>query len=312
MKIGYPNINLGIDRHAGKLFTVLSRKRDRILEEARRNVEELEAILKFNVEHNILFFRIRYDLIPFAADEGSGIDWRTEFGSDLARIGRFIRANGIRINIHPDIIIMLNHPDQKFLDKSVGDLKYQAEILDLMGLDQTAKIQVHAGERFNKDKEGSIRRFVERFALLDDRVKRRLVIENENVLCTFRDCMDIHLHTGLPVVPDVLHHEITGRGTEEIGRVLELAMETWQVCDGLMMVDYSSQDPGRMTGKHSPGINMDHFRKFIEASGVMDFDIMLELKDRESSALKAVDVLKDDPRFKEGLIHKPIPAECVY
>lgn len=69
-------------------------------------------------------------------------------------------------------------------------------------------LQIHAGERFHGDKAASIGRFVERFALLDDLIKRRLVIENENVLCTVKDCLAIHIRTGLPIVPDVLHHEI--------------------------------------------------------------------------------------------------------
>jgi UV DNA damage endonuclease len=309
LKIGYPSINLAIDRRIGKPFTVLSRKRDRIMIEARRNIEELRQILAFNVENNLLFFRIRPDLIPLASDPKLNIEWQKEFAADLKDIGRFIKSHNIRINIHADLFTMINHPDESQLNQSIRDLYYQAELIDMMGLDQTAKLQVHAGERFKQDKGGSIGSFIERFKVLDDIIKKRMVIENENVLCTFKDCMDIHIMTGLPILPDVLHHELSG-GSDGIHKVLELAAETWQVCDGPMMVDYSSQDPGRMSGKHSQSINLEHFRAFIYATKDMNFDMMMELKDRENSALVALRELQSDPRFIRGL-KETVPPECL-
>ena len=308
MKIGYPSINLSIDRRAGRPFVVLQRRSARALNEAKANIGELEQILQYNLEHNLMFFRIRPDLIPFASDPKVDVDWQKELGDPLRKIGGFIRAHNMRINIHPDLYTMINHPDQQQLNNAIRDLHYQAELLDLMELDSSAKIQVHVGERFSHDKEASIRAFEERFVTLDDVIKRRMVIENENVMCTFKDCLGIHVRTGLPIVPDVLHHEITG-GSDGIRRVLELASETWGACDGMMMVDYSSQDPGRMTGKHAPGIKMEHFKAFIDASLEFDFDLMMEHKDRESSALKAYEYLKDDPRVRRGLTEPPA-ASC--
>jgi UV DNA damage endonuclease len=309
MKIGYPSINLAIDRRIGRPFTVLSRKKERVLAEARRNIRELQEILIFNVAHGLLFFRIRPDLIPMASDPAVDLNWQGEFEAELEGIGDYIREHKIRINIHPDLFTMINHPDGKQVNQSIRDLFHQAELMDLMGLDSSAKIQVHAGERFNKDKGGSIGAFIERFKVLDDRIKRRMVIENENVLCTFRDCMEIYIQTGLPIVPDVLHHEIHG-GDDGIRKVLELASETWQVCDGPMMVDYSSQDPGRMTGKHAPSINLEHFRAFIYATKDIDFDLMLEHKDRENSAVAALKELQSDPRYQRGLTQS-LPPECL-
>jgi UV DNA damage endonuclease len=213
----------------------------------------------------------------------------------------------MRLSIHPDLFMMLNHPDPKQLNQSIRDLSHQAALLDLMGLDQGHKIQIHAGERFHGDKAASIDRFVERFALLDDRIKRRVVIENENVLCTVKDCLAIHIRTGLPIVPDVLHHEITA-GDEGIHRVLEQCGETWGGCDGPMMVDYSSQQPGKMSGKHAETLNFVHFRSFVEATAGFDFDLMMENKDREKSALEAYNLLKADPRVLRGL--RSAPASC--
>ncbi|MBS3782248.1 MAG: UV DNA damage repair endonuclease UvsE, partial [Candidatus Thermoplasmatota archaeon] len=67
--------------------------------------------------------------------------------------------------------------------------------------------------------------------------------------------------------------------------------------DGIPMVDYSSQEANKKEGKHAETIDKNDFRDFIELSRPHDFDLMLEIKDKEKSALKAVDILSKDERF---------------
>jgi UV DNA damage endonuclease len=64
-----------------------------------------------------------------------------------------------------------------------------------------------------------------------------------------------------------------------------------------MMVDYSSQHPAKRLGSHAEEIDIDDFRTFLEISQPYDMDIMLEIKDKERSALAAVSLAKGDPRF---------------
>ena len=78
---------------------------------------------------------------------------------------------------------------------------------------------------------------------------------------------------------------------------LEKAMSTWKMSrDGFPIVDYSSQNSGKgkenkiRKGKHAEKIDLTLFKKFLEETQNLDFDIMLELKDKEKSALKALDV----------------------
>ena len=57
------------------------------------------------------------------------------------------------------------------------------------------------------------------------------------------------------------------------------------------MVDYSSQKRGGKPGQHADNIDIHDFRKFIESARGYDFDVMLEIKDKERSAVMALEVV---------------------
>ena len=47
--------------------------------------------------------------------------------------------------MHPDQFVILNSPDNKIVENSINELKYHSKVLDTMGLDYTAKVQIHVG-----------------------------------------------------------------------------------------------------------------------------------------------------------------------
>ena len=206
-----------------------------------------------------------------------------------------MRSHGMRVSMHPDQFTLINSLDDRVFENSVKELVYHAQVLDLMGLDTSAKIQIHVGGIYG-DKERSMIRFVTRFDMLDEIVKRRLVIENDDRCYSLRDCLRISSKTGVPVLFDNFHHEINSSG-ETVQEAFGRFIKTWKEKDGLPMVDYSSQKRGCKKGKHDEKINIKHFKEFLEKSKPYDFDIMLEIKDKERSALKAIEITLQDDRF---------------
>jgi len=63
------------------------------------------------------------------------------------------------------------------------------------------------------------------------------------------------------------------------------------------MLDYSSQKKGARIGSHSHSIDEKHFQSFLKKAKGIDFDVMLEIKDKEKSALKALKTIEGDHRF---------------
>ncbi len=295
MKIGYPCINWTIDCKGNKTFRLKSYSEDRLKIIVKNNLDCLETILKYNIDNNVSFFRITSDLVPFASHPICKFNWQEHFKEDFVRIGELIQKNNIRISMHPDQFIVLNSPDENIFQRSTKELLYHAQILDLMKLDSTAKIQLHIGGAY-KDKKSSITRFIQRYKELDSVIKKRLVIENDDRIYSLKDCLYVNQKTNIPILFDVFHHSILHNG-ETINDAVKTCSGLWDKKDGLLMVDYSSQKLGENKGRHTEKIDTKDFKLFLEETKSYDFDIMLEIKDKEKSALKAIDIAKEDPRF---------------
>jgi len=102
----------------------------------------------------------------------------------------------------------------------------------------------------------------------------------------------INQRIGIPVLFDTFHHHCLNNGESAL-ETLTLAKKTWQKKDGLLMIDYSNQKPNSKKGTHAEHINLKHFKQFINETKRIDFDIMLEIKDKERSALNAIKLIKE-------------------
>ena len=295
MRIGYPCINRSIGCSANRTFRLASYSDGRLLETAKANIACLRQILAWNRDHEILFFRITSDLVPFASHPVCTVPWQEQCAEELAATGDFIRKSGMRISMHPDQFIILNAPDPGVVERSIAELRYHAEVLDLMQLPVSAKIQLHVGGVYG-NREESIDRFVRTYGSLDPKTRRRLVVENDDSRFTAADCLAIHVRTKIPVLFDVFHHACLNRG-EEMRSLLPAIERTWNNADGPAMIDYSSQNPGKRPGGHADHIDRADFENFLAHSKPHDPDVMLEIKDKEKSALEAA---RSDPRFIGG------------
>ncbi len=298
MKIGYPCINLTIGCKGDKTFRLKSYSEERLTGTVSNNLDCLLNMFKFNLKHNILFFRITSDLVPFASHPICQFNWQEYFQGKFREIGNLIKTCKMRISMHPDQFTLLNSLDVSVLENSLKELNYHSQVLDLMELDTSAKVQIHIGGVYG-DKEKSMERFAKRFEKLNETIKKRLVIENDDKLYGLKDCLTINAQTEIPVLFDAFHHEINNSG-ETIKEAFELFTKTWKEKDGKPMVDYSSPRISDQKRKHAESIDLKHFTDFLEETKLFDFDIMLEIKDKEKSAIKAVNAASNDNRFMKN------------
>lgn len=295
MRLGYPCINRSLPCRGSSRFILKSYSAARLQETVAGNIDCVGQMLEWNRIHGLHYFRLSSDLVPFASHPVCTFNWQKRFAPELAALGAFIRREGMRLAMHPDQFVLLNAQDPDIVRRSVAELRYHAEVLDLLGLPASAKMQVHVGGVYG-DKPRSLARFVREHGKLDRAVARRLVIENDERLYDVQDCLQVSAATGAPVLFDVFHHACLNRG-ESIAAALQAVKQTWRQRDGLPLVDYSEQAPGGRFGAHAETMTDAAFRAFLRASRPHDCDVMLEIKDKEKSALRALRLAARDPRL---------------
>ena len=314
MKIGYPCVNETLPCSAAGTFRLASYSAERLLPTVAANLACLQQILEWNVAHGLLFFRMGSGIVPFGSHEVNTFPWQSHFKSEFRAIGDFIKQHGMRISFHPDQFVVLNSPDPAIVQRSIDELIYQGSMLDLMELDSTAKLQIHAGGAYG-DKEAALTRWTDTFhRLVPAAVKDRLVVENDDRLYSLRECLGLHHRTGVPILFDNFHHECLNHG-EPMHEALRLAAATWHPTrDGVLMMDYSSQAPGERKGKHTDTLVPELFESFLTDLDGLDVDMMLEIKDKEASAVRGAQLLRlagllpSMPAGYEPPVFEPRPA----
>jgi len=291
MKIGYSSTNWSFDCRANSTFRIGSYSRDRFIKTVKGNLDCLKKILEYNISNDILFFRISSDILPFAGHSILNVNWRREFKKELSEIGKMIKNGNVRISMHPGQYLILNSPNDEVVRSSVRELKWHCQFMDAMGLDNTAKVQFHVGGVYG-NRSDAMSRFVNTFLELPNFMKKRAVLENDDSLYGVSDCLLVSYQCNVPLVLDVFHHSLHNAG-ETLHDALLSTSRTWGRDDGLPMVDYSSQEKGALPGRHAKHIDPKEFMEFIKATSGYDFDIMLEIKDKEKSVFTALNVAKE-------------------
>jgi len=300
MKIGYPCINLSLNCKSSRTFRLKNYSEERLKEFIKNNLNCLKNILEFNYKNQLLFFRITSDLIPFASHPIMTFNWQDYFKSEFKEIGFYIKKKNMRITMHPGQYTVLNSKNEKVVEKSIKELKYHAEIFELLGLDSTAKIVTHIGGVYG-DKKTSIQRFIEKYKELNNNIKMHHAIENDDKSYSLNDTLLINESTEIPIILDVYHHNCNNLG-ESIEEAIEKAFKVWKEKDGLPIIHYSSEHPIKGKCKHAEELDLNHFKTFIKRTNKHNFDIMLEIKNKEKSALIAMKSLMKDIRFNKNKI----------
>lgn len=258
-----------------------------VSELALENVRDLETYLKWNHEHDILFFRMSSNIIPW----GNKIDTNSlkdvdEIKEILQRCGTYAKQNDMRLTMHPGQYCILTSPHQHVIDNSIADLKMHSDMMNWMGLSETPynKINIHMGAAYG-DKLSAVKTWIKNFKLLPNEIKNRMTIENDDkaVMYSTKDLYNmVYSEVGIPIVFDFHHHKFcTGDQTEE--EALKLAVSTWG--DIKPAVHYSESKALNEGLKVKLQAHSDYINGPINTYG-LDVDVMIEAKAKELALLK--------------------------
>lgn len=293
MNIGYACLTLGVRDTNFKTCTLKNASEENLINIIDFNLDSLNKIIDYNIENGIKLFRISSDIIPFGSSPVNSIEWWKAFSEKLEVIGKKIKSSNIRVSMHPGQYTVLNSLKGDVVERAVDDLIYHNKFLDSLGVDKKNKIILHVGGVYG-DKKSAINRFKVNYEKLPDNIKDRLVIENDDKSYNIGDVLEIGESLNIPIVYDNLHNEVLSFDNSKkddywIGKT----SKTWNKSDGTQKIHYSQQNIEKRAGSHSETINLGMFKEFVDNIN-FDIDIMLEVKDKNLSVIKANNYLRDN------------------
>ncbi|WP_221886724.1 UV DNA damage repair endonuclease UvsE [Halonotius terrestris] len=198
---------------------------------AEGNIRGVRRIIEWNIDHDIYFYRITSDLIPwysqYELDELPNSETIFEL---LGEIGDLADTHGVRLTFHPSHFVKLASPTESVVDNAITDLECHGSLMDAIGLPRSphSSINIHIGAHYS-DKEATAERFCDAVDRLSPSVRSRLTVENDDKesLWSVPELVDsVHDEIGIPVVYDALHHQFTDRGYTG-QEAMAMAVETW-------------------------------------------------------------------------------------
>ena len=262
------------------------------------NVKDIIKMVRWNDKYGIKFMRLSSEMFPFASHEEYGYKL-APFASDaLAEAGKVIAELGHRATTHPGQFTQLGSPRKQVIDNAIRDLEYHSEMLSLLKLppqqDRDAVMILHLGGVFG-DKGETLDRFRENYKKLSPEIKKRLVLENDDVSWSVHDLLPVCEELNIPFVLDFHHHNIIfdaeqiREGTKDIMELFPRILQTWRRKNITPKMHYSEPTPAAITGrqrrKHSP-------RVATLPPCPPDMDLMIEAKDKEQAVFELMRTFK--------------------
>ncbi|KAM5344747.1 hypothetical protein ACJ41O_010609 [Fusarium nematophilum] len=255
------------------------------------NARDIVKMIRWNHKYGIKFMRLSSEMFPFASHEEHGYKLAPFAAEVLAEAGRVAAELGHRLTTHPGQFTQIGSPRKEVVAAAIRDLEYHDEMLSLLKLpeqmDRDAVMILHMGGVYG-DKAATLDRFRENYARLSDGVKRRLVLENDDVAWSVHDLLPVCEELNIPLVLDYHHHNIIfdpslREGTKDVIGLYDRIKKTWTRKGITQKMHYSEQTAGAIT----PRERRKHSAR-VKTLPPCDphMDLMIEAKDKEQAVFE--------------------------
>jgi UV DNA damage endonuclease len=256
------------------------------------NSKDLVRIMDWNAKNDIKFFRVSSNIFPFY--DHQDLQYKIEDLSDSHEIksnfsvaGEIARNNGIRLSCHPGPYTCLASPSQDIVNKAIKTIYMHDTIGKMLNSDDFC-INFHVGGVY-EDKEVTAKRFCENFGLIDESVRNRITLENDDKasMWSITDLYKkIYEKCGVKLVLDIHHHKF--RNDESLQEAAQMAFSTWK--EGVAKVHYSESAKEKRPQAHSDFIE----NEIPDLSSSVQYDVMVEAKQKDKALIK----------YRNAYVHK--------
>ena len=296
IRLGYACISNALDETSSSLLTYSHFKKledikkgvgyNKLNEVIISNFNSLENILQYNIRNDIHFYRLSSNIIPLLTHPEVEIDLN-KYKSYFSNIGKIIKENNIRVDMHVDPYYVLNSVSDNVVKSTINICKIYHNMFKLMKI--KSNLIFHVGGKTISKEEG-IKRFINNFKLLDKEIQDMIMIENDDKIYNIIDCINISKEINCKICLDY-HHYKCNNDKEDISNYLEYIFNTF---DGIPKVHFSSPKSKKEYRAHHDFIDIKEFVKFLNMIKVCDrdIDIMIEAKMKDDALFRLIRQLK--------------------
>jgi UV DNA damage endonuclease len=265
---------------------------------AAENIHNCLRLLRHNVGHEIHLFRFSSKIIPLYGHEMlRGWDPFPALAPAFAELGDYVKKHDMRVSFHPDHFTVLSTPRAEVLASSLLTLDYHVRMLEAMGLDDRARLNIHIGGTYG-DREKALVRFCDQFNAMDERLRRRITLENDDKTYMALETLQVCEQLGVPMVLDLHHHIVNGNGdsaTQLWPRILDTWSNSPYVPDKLPpKIHISSPKSEHDPRAHADYVELSDILPFLRDVAAMtpQLDVMIEAKRKDDALFRLMDDLK--------------------
>ena len=242
-------------------------------------------------------YRISSTLFPLFNLDKANVDINdlpnvTLIEDKFQEIRSFINSQSprdFRISFHPDHFNVLCSANPEVVRRTINELDHHAWLMDRMAGEDSRSywypLNIHMS-RSSGDAESIAAEFIQNYAKLPDRVKSRLVLENEDKGLWTPDMLFelIHLETGIPITYDNLHHKCNP-GAWDAKEAFRVCASTWKAHDVNPLFHYSEGGANDNPRAHTdfatstPAVFREQHESHYTRDMQIDWDIELKQKD---------------------------------
>ena len=287
---------------------------------AKENVIDLLKFLFYNKNHGIDVCRITSALVPhasnpriskFLSDSEAEKFMSLEFLRPyLQLVGDLAKLERMRLTFHPGQFVQIASPNEEVFKNSILELNMHTLFIEMMDLPLDSVMVVHIGGTYG-EKEMTTQRFKERFSTIEERIRNRIVLENDEKCYDAEDVLEICEELNVPIVFDIFHYYCYKRyhadsHQKSIRELLPRILATWERRGIRPKFHLSEQEPNLPVGSHSLFVDVIP-EELLEIPSVygIEIDIMIEAKAKDIAIAR---LYKNYPQIKPKY-RKELPTQ---
>ncbi len=263
---------------------------EQLIQITKANLEHTLRAIHYNIAHEIPLYRFSSSLVPLATHPEVNWDYIAPFKETYRAIGKLVKTYEVRTSFHPNQFTLFTSDKPHVTANAVEDMKYHYALLEAMGLEEEAYINLHIGGAYG-DKNAALERFHTNLKQLPASIKQRMTLENDDKTYTTSETLNVCEKENIPMMFDY-HHFMANHSEEEtLTSLLPRFFQTWKSSPFPPKIHVSSPKTEKEYRSHASYADADFIKPLLSELKKLDVnvDFMVEAKEKDRALLKLVE-----------------------